>query len=331
MTSIQQSSQRQNLIPQAIPPQVIHKKDSNPVGPTMAGLGTDFAILTASTPLTLLTVIPAMKKAGELGDSTIKELQDGVMKALKDTKLDNDGVNIKFLKQYGPNEKISLQEKLMDPINSVKSGINAFFLPKDAKNLFTGEIVYPKNTILVPERDLSFAIYHELGHAHNFNRSKIGRILQKSRPFSMYAPLAIAIYGAMTTKSKAKDGKELSSKQKLNNSIRDNAGKLSLICTLPMLIEEGMATAKGQGWANKYLSPANAKKVFKGNAIAYTSYLITAGALALGSYFAVKVKDKLFAKKEAEQEQIYQAKLKAIEDYNVQFAPLNPEPHTSID
>ena len=43
----------------------------------------------------------------------------------------------------------------------------------------------------------------------------------------------------------------------------------------------------------------------KGNLIAYTSYLLTAASMGLASWLAVKVKDKLIAKREKEQEELY--------------------------
>jgi len=70
------------------------------------------------------------------------------------------------------------------------------------------------------------------------------------------------------------------------------------MAALPMLIEEGMATAKGQKFANKLLKPELAKKVLKGNCIAYTSYLLMAVAGALATTCAVKIKDNAIEKKE---------------------------------
>ena len=249
----------------------------------------------ATLPVTTKIILPAMQKAGDLDTVAIAKIQDGARQAWRDTGLKNKGVKVNFIKQI-TDKNVTIKD-LMDPIMSVKKGVNAFFAAslkgKDA------------GVILMPEKDISYALYHELGHAHNFNMSKIGNFLFKFRPISLYAPALIALYGAFSRKSKPEDGKELTGAQKTNNFIRDNAGKISLLVTVPMLIEEGLATKKGLGWAKKYLSPENFKIVKKGNLIAYTSYLLTAASMGLASWLAVKVKDKLIAKREKEQEELY--------------------------
>lgn len=260
------------------------------------------AVTSASAPITIATILPAMKKAGEMDSVTISKIHKGAYDAWRESGLKEKGVKVKFYKRLA-DSKVTLLD-LMNPIKSVEKGVNAFFTPQDLKNRLGG-VVIEKNSILMPEKDISYALYHELGHAHNYNMSKVGKALIQCRPVSMYLPALIAIYGAFSRKSKSYNGEELSGAQKTNNFIRDNAGKISLIATLPMLIEEAMATKKGLGWAKKYLSPENFKQVKKGNLIAYTSYLLTAGIMALSAWAAVKVKDKLIAKREQEQEELY--------------------------
>lgn len=249
----------------------------------------------ATLPVMTKIILPAMQKVGDLDSVTIANIHDGARKAWKDSGLKDKGVKVEFLKQAA-DKNLTIKD-LMDPIMSVKKGVNAFFAAslkgKDA------------GVILMPEKDISYALYHELGHSHNFNMSKIGNFLFKSRLLSMYVPALIALYGAFSRKSKPEDGKELTAAQKTNNFIRDNAGKISFFVTIPMLLEEGLATKKGLGWAKKYLSPENFKQVKKGNLIAYTSYLLTAASMVLASWFAVKVKDKLIAKREKAQEELY--------------------------
>ena len=69
---------------------------------------------------------------------------------------------------------------------------------------------------------------------------------------------------------------------------------------LPVLAEEGMATIRGQKLANQLLPKNIARKVLKGNAVAYTSYLITALGFAAAAYTAVKVKDAFVNKRDAQ-------------------------------
>lgn len=261
------------------------------------------AASSVATPITLGTIMPAMVNAGKLPPEQISQIQAGALKALKETGLEELGVKVEFLPKL--EEKFSI---LDNPIISTKKGVNAAFFPKEVKGL--GITLFPKNTIIMPEKDISHALYHEMGHAHNFNKSSVLKFLQKCRPVSMFLPALIALYGAFSRKSKPKDGEELTSAQKTNNFIRDNAGKLSFVATIPMLVEEAAATIKGQKWAKEFLTPDLAKKVLKGNSIAYGSYLLTAASLVFASWTAVKIKDKLIAKKEQKQ---FELQKKAIQ------------------
>lgn len=186
-----------------------------------------------------------------------------------------------------------------------------------------------KNSIILPKEGIAPAGFHEVGHAMNYNLSKVGKFLQNCRPLMKLAPL-IGIFAACTRKAEAKDGKELTSGQKTKNFIRDNAGALAFASYLPMLIEEGMATYKGQKYANKVLSKDLAKKVLKGNSIAYMSYLTVAASAGLAAHCAVKIKDSIIANKQKKQEALEKARQAAIDSYNAQFAPSNPVPHTLV-
>lgn len=201
-------------------------------------------------------------------------------------------------------------------IRPVRAGENAFFLGHDAKlttlklseciKIFkeegwkamrekmkaTHKTYIRANSVVLPQKGMAGAGFHELGHALNFNMSKFGKFLQKSRLVSMIAPSLLVIYGAVTRASKPKEeGKDLNGAQKTHNFVRNNAGKLALAASLPILVEEGMATIKGQKYAKKFLTPDLAKRVFKGNAIAYLSYISLAVFSALAATTAVKVKD----------------------------------------
>lgn len=67
---------------------------------------------------------------------------------------------------------------------------------------------------------------------------------------------------------------------------------------LPILLEEGMASYKGEKLANKLLSKDMAKIVSKGNKFTYLTYIIGALSIATTSFATVKIKDYLVAKKE---------------------------------
>lgn len=210
--------------------------------------------------------------------------------------------------------------------NTIRQGGNACFMSKPAKSTTltlseclkiakeegfkalrqkmkaTEKTYIRANTVLLPKVGLEGSGFHELGHALNYNMSKFGKILQKCRPISMFAPVVLALYGAVTRASKPKEeGKDLNGVQKTHNFVRNNTGKLAFLATIPMLLEEGMASIKGQKFAKQLLKPEMAKKVVKGNAIAYSTYAITAVFSALAAAAAVKIKDGAIAKKEAKQ------------------------------
>lgn len=160
----------------------------------------------------------------------------------------------------------------------IKSGENAIYAMK-------------ANKILLPEKELSLAFFHEAGHAANANLSTVGKILQKSR---MAAILAIPISLIALWKTKKAPGKEPKSGiDKTTTFIKENAGKLTFATVIPILIEEALATAKGNNFAKKLLNPELAKKVSKSNALGFTTYIGLATLSSLGVYLGVKVKDAI--------------------------------------
>lgn len=270
-----------------------------------------------------------MKRNGTFQAEDGKDVHDAIKKILIDSGLKEKGVRIKFLdskiRELTPGDSFNkfirtLFEKAY--IDDVRNGYNAFFCDKDFKlpKITVSEyekLVKSKNNKLLKEKLKETGVFikansvvlskdylhsagvHELGHAMNCNLSKFGRFLQKCRPISMCAPMVLGLYGAFSKKSKPKtENGELTAGQKTNNFLRDNAGKLTFLAAMPMLIEEGMATYKGQKFANKLLKPELAKKVLKGNMIAYTFYLLAATLGALATTCAVKIKDNAIEKKE---------------------------------
>ena len=240
------------------------------------------------------------------------KLNNVLMKHRRDMKINTNDPFHKFYIRL-------IDRKILNP---VRRGYNAFFvskgirLPKinssefiDLANKGKYGVLASKlkdkayyinpNSIVLPKDKLPTAGFHEVGHAMNYNLSKVGKFLQECKPIAKFAPIVLGVYGAISRRSKPTgENKELTSAQKTNNFIRDNAGKLTLLASLPMLIEEGMATFKGQKFANKVLKPDLAKKVLKGNLLAYSSYLVIAlfGALAVRT--AVNMKDYFMEKKE---------------------------------
>lgn len=235
-------------------------------------------------------VVAATSKLGNLPQDTIDIIHAASEKALELGEVKNKGVSFEWLKQSG--KKLNLFEKfkiISNPariLEAIQEGLNAGY----ARN----------NKIYMPENKVSFLAFHEIGHSINFNNSKFWKGMQKLRMPALALASLPMIYGAISKESKAENGKELNKKQKINNFIRNNAGKLSFATMLPVLAEEGMATIRGQKLANQLLPKNIARKVLKGNAVAYTSYLITALGFAAAAYTAVKVKDAFVNKRDAQ-------------------------------
>lgn len=205
-------------------------------------------------------------------------IKTATQKALKTTGLEKAGLKVEYIK-----EKKNIFKRIKNDVNTI---LNTGFNPK-------------KNKIRISEKGLSLASFHEIGHAINYNYSKTGRLLQKLRKPCMALAALLGTFTAMTKTSKPKDGKKLTKFQKIKNYIRENVGKLTFAATLPVLIEEAMATKHGNNLARQFSPPELAQKVVKMNKMAYITYLITAFEVSAGAYAGKKVKDALVEKKEA--------------------------------
>ena len=223
-------------------------------------------------------------------NSTKKPLRELISMQVLD--LIRDGKNAAFISKNIELVNADLDKFLKVSLSNNKEALNALM---EQKGIFV-----KANSILAPKGKIQSCVFHELGHAMNANLSKFGKLLQKSRPISLFLPGLLITYGAFTRKSKPKEENQaLNGRQKTHNFIRDNAGKLTFLAFLPTLIEEGMATIKGQKFAKKLLKPELAKKVLKGNLLAYSTYTLSAIISVLSAWSAVKIKDKIIAKKEA--------------------------------
>ena len=152
--------------------------------------------------------------------------------------------------------------------------------------------IFPIKKILISDK-LAPASFHELGHAMNANMSKIGKILQKSRNLSFFAiPIALI---ALTKNKKQNGEKPRGAWDKFTTFVKNNAGKLTFAAFLPVVIEEGMASIKGQKFAKQLLTPELYKKVVKTNIFGFSSYLALT-ILSVGIYLGTKIRDKIVHK-----------------------------------
>lgn len=213
-------------------------------------------------------------------------------KVLDITNLRSKGVKINDLRAP-VNSASNVFIDLLNPVIATENGRNAFFGGVKGLNGLFGRIF--ANEVVCNMDKLPTAVFHELGHAFNANNSKFWKCMQGIRVPAIAASMGLTLFAAFTKSEKADNNpnSELTNAQKAKNFVRNNAGPLAFAAMVPVLLEEGMATIRGNAWAKDLLSPDIAKNVCKGNKIAYLSYLTTALALGAGAFVAGKVKDKL--------------------------------------
>lgn len=167
-----------------------------------------------------------------------------------------DRSNVSAMKQRFP--------ELSKSLDVVAEGRNAFYTEKGA-------------FACAPKSKPSL-ILHELGHATNFEKSKIMRGLQKLRPVGMVAPMAFAFLNDVMPKRT--DGKK--------NFIERNAGTIGFCAFLPTIIEEAAASVRGIKAAKKTLgAKANLGVLKKNYALAWATYVIAGIGTGIATKLAV--------------------------------------------
>lgn len=175
----------------------------------------------------------------------------------------------------GPNR----QKQLTAMSEIFRQGKNAAFLPGI-------------NKILINTQKIGYAGFHEIGHAMNRNFSKIGKILQKMRiPATILT--VILPFTAMLTK---KNDNPTSKWQKTKKFIKDNVGKLTVLAFSPIVIEEIMASVKGQKLAKMCCSSKALKAVTKSHILSALSYISAAITSGVAAFAGNKVRDKIVDK-----------------------------------
>lgn len=294
-------------------------QEKNSVKNKGVGVGLVVAGLPKSTilPTVSQTAMDKMFKTAKISPEQTQQVKDILVKTVESTGLKDKGVSIyniaagdyskadeiySFLKNKGVDKYFDFVKKVI-PDKSVAEGVES-----KIKDLLTSQFIEGKNAayapnvkkVLIPDK-LALSGFHEIGHALNANSSKIGKVLQKCRGMSLLAAPILLI--SMFTKTKVSEvgqDKDASTLEKTTGFIKKNAGKLTFATFLPTLIEEGMATMKGNKLAKEALKdmPELLKKVKKTNLLGYSTYLAMAVLTAVGATAAVKVKDSIQEKYE---------------------------------
>lgn len=165
-----------------------------------------------------------------------------------------DHSNKSVLKQHFP--------RLANSIDVVADGRNAFYTDKG-------------NFACAPKSKPSL-ILHELGHATNFEKSKIMKGLQKLRVVGMFAPMAVAYLNRAS--GERSDGRK--------NFWERNAGTIGFCAFLPTIIEEAAASIRGIKATKETLgAKANLKALKKNYFLAWMTYLLA----GIGTGIAAKL------------------------------------------
>lgn len=165
-----------------------------------------------------------------------------------------DHSNTSALKQHFPS--------LANSIDVVADGRNAFYTDKG-------------NFACAPKSKPSL-ILHELGHATNFEKSKIMKGLQKLRVVGMFAPMAVAYLNRAS--GERSDGRK--------NFWERNAGTIGFCAFLPTIIEEAAASIRGIKAAKETLgAKANLKALKKNYLLAWMTYVLA----GIGTGIAAKL------------------------------------------
>ena len=265
---------------------------------SIAGYAVGNVASLASIPVGTAVVSKMSKMATSLNPTEISTLNQASETILNTTGLKSKGVEIANIS--GLKNLTKLPDKILEftnPVFATSNGKNAFFTDKEIAGIIGA------NKIGINKQKLPTAVFHEIGHALNYNKSGFWKTMQKLRTPGMLITSGLLLFNVLTKKTKPKEGQELSKGQKIKNWVRDKSGFLAFGAMVPMLAEEAAASIKGCKEAKKILDPNLYKKVAKTNKVAYISYLATAVVAGLSVLTAKKVKDKLVEKKEAKLEQ----------------------------
>lgn len=163
----------------------------------------------------------------------------------------------------------------LDTFAALKAGDTAFYAS------------YEKN-VFVPDSGYNLAAFHEMGHGINYNFSKAGEILLKMGDYSKYVTGGIILTSFLAGDENENDKKPLN---KAANFVKKNAGKLILLASSPKIIEEGLASYRGEKLAKPLLDEKLFRKLKNANKIALSTYAFSALIQATCVCAAIKAKD----------------------------------------
>lgn len=247
--------------------------------------------------------IKLMKRYNEqLNENEITDIKEAAKKIIEEKGLVQKGVKLSDFSEISVQSLNNISPILSNTITSAQNGDNAFFGglkgPLGAKGQFANEICCNM-------KKLPMAVFHEIGHAFNANKSGFWKIMQKMRRPASMLTAALVCY-SMFSKSEETNNEnqdknnEPTKGQKVKKFINDNIGKLTFLSMVPILAEEAMASIRGSSYVKEYLNKDLAKQVSKMQKVTYITYASTAVFYGLSAYLAKKAKNMVKNKLETD-------------------------------
>ena len=259
---------------------------------------------------------PAIMRKAQYYSKNIdtKTLQENIESAFEKSGLKQKGVELLNVREIEKSKEIPVEnQKLADSINKQfdrfipkKFRKNREIQKKLAQFKRNLQITIEKgknaayfdvtNKLAVNIEKLGTSTFHEIGHALNANNSRFWKIVQKSRPIALLGGVFTAT--ALLKRKKVENETPKNNFDKATTFIKNNVGKLTTLCFVPMIAEELMASHRGEKLAKQVLSKDMLKKVKFTNRLGASTYIALAGFAGLGAWAGSKVRDKIAKAKE---------------------------------
>lgn len=177
-----------------------------------------------------------------------------------------------------------------DKLKKYKTGIKD---TSEGKNAFCALGKNGKKSIIsVNLHKNAQTIFHEFGHAVNAASNDYKTILQNARKLRLMVPSIF--FASLVTQRK---DNPVTKQDKAINTLKDNCGIIAAACSVPTVVEEGLASINGAKLAKNVLDEKMYKNLNKYNLKAWSTYVVSTALMGLGVQIGVTIKDKLNQKK----------------------------------
>jgi len=251
-----------------------------------------------------------------LNEDELKEVREAAYKAFGKTGLKDKGIDIINITE---NNKFDALDQITNEAKAdfarrtkfqklglyIQAGMSKLLNPVGTETLVdavascqtAGYLPTIKKFIINMDSAPDF-IFHEMGHALT---DKYGNFLSKFNIKSRFYVLALAPVFLLTslikTPNKNKDEKPEGVVDKTTTFIKNNCGKLVAATFIPILIDEALASIKGQKLAKEFIQSKSILDGLKSTHLkAYSTYLLATGLFGGVSALAVYFRDRWSAK-----------------------------------